>query len=80
MGDEEPRDSAAEEERPEDPSNGCFACQNMDAYWAEKARTDPSLRERLAALEKARRSLWEDEPAATEDPEAGPVTTPGGSG
>jgi hypothetical protein len=61
MPDEEPRDSATEAQRPEDPSNGCFACQNMDAYWAEKARTDPSLRDRLAALEKARMSLEEED-------------------
>jgi hypothetical protein len=72
MSDEEPRDPAAEAERPEDPSKGCFACQNMDAYWAEKARTNPDLRDRLAALEKARRSPEEHGPPAAEDPEDRP--------
>jgi hypothetical protein len=33
----------------------------MDAYWAEKARTDPVLRDRLAALERARMELREDD-------------------
>ena len=57
------------EQKPEDPSAGCFACQNMDAYWAEKARTDPGLRERLAALEKARAGQFEEGPPAAEDPQ-----------
>jgi hypothetical protein len=40
------------DDEPQDPNEACFACQNMDAYWAEKARHDPALRARLAELER----------------------------
>ncbi|MCL4554278.1 MAG: hypothetical protein M1565_03970 [Actinobacteria bacterium] len=60
MRDEEPRDTAGDDEEPLGPSTDCFACKNMDAYWAEKARTDPGLRDRLLALEKARVRLLKD--------------------
>jgi hypothetical protein len=40
------------DDEPQDPSEACFACQNMDAYWAEKALHDPALRERIAELER----------------------------
>jgi hypothetical protein len=57
------------DDEPQDPSEACFACQNMDAYWAEKARHDPALRERLAELERQRAAVARDVPAAIEERE-----------
>ena len=42
------------DDEPQKPPEACFACQNMDAYWVEKARRDPALRERMAELQRLR--------------------------
>jgi hypothetical protein len=54
------------DDEPQDPNESCFACQNMDAYWAEKARHDPALRARLAELERMKAAAVQGAPAATE--------------
>jgi hypothetical protein len=35
-----------------DRDKECGACQNLDAYWEERARHDPQLRERLLQLQR----------------------------
>lgn len=35
-----------------DRNKECGACQNLDAYWEERARHDPQLRERLLQLQR----------------------------
>ena len=54
------------DDEPQDPNESCFACQNMDAYWAEKARHDPALRARLAELERMKIGSAQDATAAPE--------------
>ena len=65
------------DDEPQDPSEACFACQNMDAYWAEKARHDPALRERIAELERLKFGVVQDVPSTVEE---GREPDPGGSG
>lgn len=65
---------------PQDQSEACFACQNMEAYWAEKARSDPALRERMAELERLRAVAAQGAPAVDDEreepePEAGGPAT-----
>ena len=54
------------DDEPQDPNEACFACQNMDAYWAEKARHDPALRARLAELERMKVGSGQGAPAGAE--------------
>jgi hypothetical protein len=35
-----------------DREKQCGACQNLDAYWEERARHDPQLRQRLLQLQR----------------------------
>lgn len=61
----------------QDSSEACFACQNMDAYWAEKARHDPDLRERILKLERQRAAAAQGTPVVDDEPkDSGPTTTP----
>jgi hypothetical protein len=62
---------------PNKPSEACFACQNMEAYWAEKARRDPALRERIAELERLRFAVSPAAPAGDDEREE---PDPGGGG
>ena len=67
------------DDEPQDASEACFACQNMDAYWAEKARHDPILRERMAELQRQRAAAGQDVPTGEgegpPDPEGGGPAT-----
>ncbi len=54
------------DDEPQDPNESCFACQNMDAYWAEKARHDPALRARLVELERMKVGSVQGAPAVPE--------------
>jgi hypothetical protein len=35
-----------------DDTSPCGACNNLDAYWEERARHDPNIRARLLHLER----------------------------
>jgi len=67
----------AKDDEPRDASEACFACQNMDAYWAEKAKHDPILRERMAELQR-QRAAAQDVPTGDGDRER--PSEPEGSG
>jgi hypothetical protein len=43
----------------------CGACQNMDAYWEERARKDPAVRARLLRLER-QKEPWREEDRSEE--------------
>lgn len=55
------------DDEPQDPSKACFACQNTDAYWAEKARRDPVLRERILKLQRLRAVPEQGVPAVDDE-------------
>lgn len=57
------------DDEPQDPSRACFACQNMDAYWAEKARHDPALHERILMLQRLQTPVVQDAPAVDDERE-----------
>jgi hypothetical protein len=57
------------DDEPQDPSKACFACQNMDAYWAEKARRDPALHDRILMLQRLRAPVVPDAPAVDDERE-----------
>jgi hypothetical protein len=63
------------DDEPQGLSEACFACQNMEAYWAEKARRDPALRERIAELERLRAAAAQGAPAVDDEREE---SDPGG--
>ncbi len=55
------------DDEPQDLSKACFACQNMEAYWAEKARRDPALRERILKLQRLRAVPEQGAPAVDDE-------------